>query len=97
MSQIVVTQNAAQGLEICRLFLAEKNPLAATHAGQIIIKHFQLLEQNPQLGKSLNDDSELYELIIGFGDSGYVALYRYDPVSDVVYLLAFKHQKQAGY
>jgi plasmid stabilization system protein ParE len=97
MSQVIVTQNAAHGLEVCRLFFAEKNPLAGIHAAQTIIKHFKLLEQNPQLGKALIDDSELHELVIAFGDSGYVTLYRYDQTSDVVYLLAFKHQKQAGY
>lgn len=97
MSQVIVTQNAAKGLDICRLFLAEKNPLAATHAAQAIKKRFKLLAQNPQLGKTLNDESELYELVIAFGDSGYVTLYHYDQALDIVYLLAFKHQKQAGY
>jgi plasmid stabilization system protein ParE len=97
MPQVIITQNAAQGLEICRLFLAEKNPLAATHAAQAIIKNFKLLEQNPQLGKALNNNSELHELVIAFGDSGYVTLYRYVQAADIVYLLAFKHQKQAGY
>jgi hypothetical protein len=35
--------------------------------------------------------------MIGFGDSGCVALYRYDPTLDAVYVLAFRHQKEAGY
>jgi hypothetical protein len=37
------------------------------------------------------------ELVIGFGDSGDVALYRYEPDTDAVYVLAFRHQKEAGY
>lgn len=37
------------------------------------------------------------EPLISFGDSGFVALYRYKPVDDAVYLLAFRHQKEAGY
>ncbi|MCF6211325.1 MAG: hypothetical protein L3J88_04660 [Gammaproteobacteria bacterium] len=33
--------------------------------------------------------------IIGFGDPGYVVLYCLD--GDTVYVLAFRHQKEAGY
>jgi len=40
---------------------------------------------------------ELRELVIAFGDSGYVALYRHEAADDVVYVLAFRHQKEAGY
>jgi hypothetical protein len=37
------------------------------------------------------------ELVIPFGNSGYVALYRYEPGDDAVLILAFRHQKEAGY
>jgi hypothetical protein len=40
---------------------------------------------------------ELRELVISFGDSGYIALYRYEPATDTVYVLVFRHQKEAGY
>jgi hypothetical protein len=40
---------------------------------------------------------ELRELVIAFGDSGYVALYRHEPVDDKVYVLALRHQKEASY
>jgi len=40
---------------------------------------------------------ELRELDLGFGDSGYVALYRHEPEDDAVYVLAFRHPKEAGY
>jgi len=46
---------------------------------------------------SFNDMPELRELVIPFGDSGYIALYRYDPIADAVYVLAFRHQKEVGY
>lgn len=35
--------------------------------------------------------------MIAFGDSGYIALYRYQPIDDAVYILAFRHQKEEGY
>jgi ParE toxin of type II toxin-antitoxin system, parDE len=37
------------------------------------------------------------ELVIPFGESGYVALYRHDAEADLVYILAFRHQREAGY
>ena len=97
MPRVVITQGAATGLERCRLFLEEKNPQASKRAGQAIARQFTLLESNPEIGRPLGDLPELRELIIAFGDSGYVTLYRHEPVSDTVYILAIRHQKEAGY
>jgi hypothetical protein len=49
------------------------------------------------MGRPVDDLSELRELIIPFGDSGYVALYHHAVRTDSVYVLAFRHQKEAGY
>jgi plasmid stabilization system protein ParE len=84
-------------LERCRLFLIEKNPQAAMRAGRAIAHQFAFLEAEPEIGRPFDDLPELRELIIPFGDSGYVALYRHDVKSDSVYVLAFRHQKEAGY
>jgi plasmid stabilization system protein ParE len=84
-------------LERCRQFLAGKNPLAASRAGQAIERQFLLLETTPDMGRPFPELPELRELVIGFGDSGYVALYRHDTATDVLYVLAFRHQKEAGY
>lgn len=69
----------------------------ARRAGQTIERQFALLETNPDMGRPFPDLPELRELVIGFGDSGYFALYRYEPSDDAVYVLAFRHQKEAGY
>jgi plasmid stabilization system protein ParE len=84
-------------LEHCRLFLAEKNPQAAKRAGLAIEHQFALLETEPEMGRPVDDLPELRELIIPFGDSGYVALYHHAVRTDSVYVLAFRHQKEAGY
>ena len=97
MPRVIVTEGAGFGLERCRQFLAEKNQPAIRRAGQTIEQQFALLETNPDIGRPFFDLPELRELIIDFGDSGYVALYRYEPNDDVVYVLAFRHQKEAGY
>ena len=96
MPRVVIAAGAARGLDRSRRFLAEKSPDAARRAGQAISRQFRLLEAAPALGRPLPEQPELRELIIGFGESGYVALYRYEPDADAIYVLAFRHQKEAG-
>lgn len=97
MPQIIITEKAVQGLERCRTFLLTKNPLAARRAAQAISNSISLLEKYPDIGRPFSDAPELRELIIEFGAAGYVALYRYIPQENNVYVLAFRHQKEAGY
>lgn len=97
MPQVVVTEGAALGLERCRRFLAAKSPEAARRAGQAIERQLLQLESAPDIGRPFPEMPELRELVIPFGDSGYVALYRNEPTADAAYVLAFRHQKEAGY
>ena len=97
MSQLIVTEGAVAGLERCRQFLDTKAPGAARRAANAIAQQLQMLEQVPHMGRPLPDLPEVRELIIPFGDTGYIALYRYEPADDAVYVLAFRHQKEAGF
>lgn len=97
MPRVIITEGAVQGLERCRRFLAGKSPEAARRAGQTIARHLATLETTPTIGRPFPELPEWRELVIEFGDSGYVALYRYEPADDAVYVLAFRHQKEAGY
>jgi len=95
--RLIITEGAAQGLERCRRFLVEKGPQIAQRAAQAIERQFARLEAGPEVGRPFADLPELRELIIEFGDSGYVALYRHERADDAVYVLAFRHQKEVGY
>jgi plasmid stabilization system protein ParE len=95
--QVIVTEGAAAGLGRCRRFLVAKAPEAAKRVGQAIERQFLLLETAPDIGRPFPEMPELRELVIAFGDSGYVALYRHEAAADAVYVLAFRHQKEAGY
>ena len=97
MPRVIVTEAAAKGLERCRQFLAVKAPEAARRAGQAIEQQFLLLETAPNIGRPSPERPELRELVIAFGNSGYMALYRHEPADDTVYVLAFRHRKEAGY
>jgi len=97
MSRLIVTETAAKGLEHCRVFLSTKNPNAMKRAALAIDHQLILLEQEPKIGRPLDEFPDLRELVIPFGDSGFVALNRYEVIDDAVYVLAFRHQKEAGY
>ena len=97
MPQVIVTEGTAEGLERCRKFLAAKAPEAARRAGQAIEQQFLPLETAPDIGRPFPEMPELRELVIAFGDSGYITLYRHELTDDAVYVLAFRHQKEAGY
>ncbi len=53
----------------------------------------RILAHQPRIGRPVEEMAiEFREWLIGFGNSGYVALYRLDGVS----ILAVRHQKEAG-
>ncbi len=60
-----------------------------------IIKAIAVLEQNPLIGRPAYADTR--ELVIGRRSHGYVALYRYIPEIDTVFVLALRSQREAGY
>jgi hypothetical protein len=64
---------------------------------QTIEEKLFLLESLPGAGRPFDDEPDLREQVIPFGDSGYVALYRHEPALDSVFVLTFRRQKEAGY
>lgn len=84
-------------LDIQRLyrFLAEKNIDAAKRAVKAIREGVKVIAQQPGMGRPVQDMEPQYrEWLIDFGDSGYIALYRYDGQTAVI--LAVRHQKEVG-
>lgn len=77
-------------------FLAEKNIDAAKRAVKAIREGVKIIAQQPGIGRPTEDmEPEYREYLIDFGDSGYVALYRYSRQTAVI--VAVRHQKEAGY
>ena len=96
MPQVIYAPGAIRDLQRLREFLRPKNPVAAKRAAETIMKAVQVLGQQPQIGRPVEDMSDEYrEWLIDFGDSGYVARYRFS--ADAVTILAVRHQKEVGY
>ena len=97
MPQVRFAPPALRDLERLRAFLRPKNPEVAKRAATAIKKVVQVLEQHPQIGRPADNlEPEYRELLIDFGDSGYIVLYRYDG-GDFVTVLTIRHQKEVGY
>ena len=96
MPSVKFAAGALRDLARLRGFLQHKNPIASQRAAATIIQSVLILEQNPQIGRPVEDmEQEYRELIIGFGHYGYVALYCLD--GDTVIIVAIRHQLEAGY
>jgi plasmid stabilization system protein ParE len=96
MPPVIYAPGAIRDLQRLRDFLRPKNPLAAKRAADAIIKAVQLLGYQPQIGRPVeNMPGEYRELLIDFGDSGYVT--RYHLNADVITILAIHHQREAGF
>jgi plasmid stabilization system protein ParE len=62
---------------------------------QDIIAAIDILQRNPMIGRPAGRASR--ELVIGRRSSGYLALYRYIPEIDTVFVLAVRGLSEAGY
>ncbi len=85
-------------LDVQRLyrFLASNNADAAKRAVKAIREGVKIIAQQPGIGKPAEEmEPEYREWLIDFGDSGYIALYRYDGQTAVI--VAVRHQREAGY
>lgn len=96
MSRLIWSPSALLDVQRLYRFLAPKNSDAAKRAVQAIRQGVKVLEQQPGLGRPVDDmDDEFRDWIIDFGDSGYVVRYRVDQQS--ITILAVRHQKEVGF
>jgi plasmid stabilization system protein ParE len=95
VARVVYAPNALENLERAFAFLGENDPTAAVAAAGAIESAIATLARHPLIGRPV--DGELRELVISFGRTGYVALYRFVPARDEVRILALRHQRELDY
>jgi len=91
----VYSRNALENIERAFELLAEHDPAAATAAVEAIGSAVNALGTHPLIGRRVEGD--IRELVVSFGRTGYVALYRYLPAYDAVRILALRHQRELDY
>ena len=95
MSQVVLAEQVRADFDRIFDFLFEYAPEFAAVRIEAIISAIDILETSPLIGRPVAFGER--ELVIATGSSGYLALYRYDPVLDTAFVLAVRSQGERDY
>lgn len=95
VAQVVYAENALDNLERLFNFIVEEEPAGAGTAAGVIRQTITVLAEHPLIGRRVQ--GEMRELVISYGETGYVALYRFLPEYNVVRVLAIRHQRELDY
>jgi plasmid stabilization system protein ParE len=75
--------------------LLESDLTAALETSGLIEEAVLVLKRHPLIGRVA--EGGLRELVISRGRSGYIALYHYEPIEEVILVLAIRHQREVGF
>ena len=96
MPRLIWSESALRDVQRLYRFLADNNSEAAKRAVKAIRASVRIIAQHPEIGRPAEGmEPEYREWVIAFGDSGYIALYRY--AGETALIVAVRHQKEAGY
>ena len=94
MARLRYSASAAHDLGRLARFLYETDPNEAAKTIPLIVSALDMLRLHPNIGRRRG--SQVRELVISRGKTGYIALYRYDEIRDVARVLAIRHQRETG-
>ena len=92
MATIVYSTRSLTHPERAFEILRKENPDAAVAAAQAIRSAVDNLGTHPLLGRRIHGD--IRELVISYGATGYIALYRFLVPQDEIRVLAIRHQRE---
>jgi len=92
MAQIVYSARALENLDRAFTTSPSEGLAAAADAIESAVTN---LAAHPLVGRRVEGD--LRELVISFGATGYIALYRFVVQEDQVRVLGLRHQREIGY
>lgn len=95
MAKVVHSKSALASLESALETKLKESVDAATAAAVALHSGITHLASHPLIGRRIEGD--LRELVISYGATGYIALYRFIVQRDEVRILALRHQREIGY
>lgn len=95
MAQVIYAAEALADLERLAEFLLDQALESAPAILARVTAAIEILADHPLIGRRV--EGEIRKLVILRGASGYLALYRFDPVLEIVWLLRIRHQREVGY
>ena len=94
MAKVAFSSESLEDLERLTEFWIEKNPRWAEQTSLLIFEAVRALARHPYLGRQAT--SNIRELVISRGRTGYVASYSLDEGSGDVVVLRIRHQRERG-
>jgi plasmid stabilization system protein ParE len=95
VAAIVYSSRSLDHLQRAFEFLRHEKPAVAVAAADAICSAVETLGTHPLLGRRVHGD--IRELVISYGATGYVALYRFLVPQDEIRVLAIRHQREIGF
>lgn len=95
MATVVYGAKAVADLERLFRFLAQHDQHSPTASAAAIRGAVEMLAEHPLIGRRVSGN--VRELVISFGRTGYLALYRFVPAREEVRVLSVRHQRETGY
>jgi plasmid stabilization system protein ParE len=95
LAKLVYSDRTLNDLERLAGFLLTSDTQAALEPLELIEEAVAVLKRHPLMGRPV--ESDMRELVISRGRTGYVALYSLDAMHDAALILAIRHQREAGY
>jgi len=95
VATVVYSARSLAHLERAFEFLRNENPEATVPAADGICSAVESLAAHPLLGRRVHGD--IRELVVSYGTTGYVALYRFLIPQDEVRVLAIRRQREIGF
>jgi toxin ParE1/3/4 len=95
VARVVLAPRVQDDIDRIFNFVFEHAPDSAVDRVSSIISAIDILETSPRIGRPT--DGGKRELVIATGAGGCVALYRYVPELDTVFVLAIRSQREADY
>lgn len=94
-SEIVWLPEAARDVARLRDFIQQKNPQAAQRSASRIKEAAQILKENPEAGRPVEEVLPFRDLIIPFGSGNYILRYREEPSRVVI--VRVRHSREEGF
>lgn len=95
MARVILSAGAFADLEWIFEFIASTDPERALEAVHRLRDRVLILERHPLIGRQV--EAGRRELVMGRGSEAHLALYRWVPPIDAVFVLAVRHAQKAGY
>ena len=93
MTKLEYSNAAMVDIERLVNFLMDVDLVAALDTFDIIDDGLHLLKRHPEIGRMVGAEGKR-ELVISRGNTGYIAIYAFDKLANIVVVLAVKHQRE---